>query len=76
MVVVRKVRRVGNSLMVPLPPETLRESGLIEGMDVAISSELGRVELRPADLPAADLIEFAQRFVKRYREDLQSLADA
>ena len=48
MIIIRKVRKVGNSLMIPLPPETLSESGFKEGMEVAIGSRPGHVDLDPA----------------------------
>ncbi|HEV2953108.1 MAG TPA: AbrB/MazE/SpoVT family DNA-binding domain-containing protein [Candidatus Dormibacteraeota bacterium] len=74
MVIVRKVRRVGNSLMIPLPPETLSESGFVEGMEVEISSRPGEVDMRPLNGPSPDLVEFAARFTGRYRQALTELA--
>lgn len=73
--ITRKIRRVGNSLMIPLPPETLSESGFKEGMEVAIASRPGHVDLEPAGTPDKSLVEFAARFTERYREDLAELAD-
>jgi antitoxin component of MazEF toxin-antitoxin module len=75
MLITRKIRRVGNSLMVPLPPETLRESGMQEGMEVSISSSPGRVEIEPVDAAPCDLVEFAARFTDRYRAALAELAE-
>lgn len=75
MVISRKIRRVGNSLMIPLPPETISESGFKEGMEVAIASRPGHVDLDPAGVPDKSLVEFAARFTERYREDLAELAD-
>lgn len=75
VVITRKIRKVGNSLMIPLPPETLSESGFKEGMEVAIASRPGLVELEPAAVPDKSLVEFAARFTERYREDLAELAD-
>ena len=75
MLIVRKIRKVGNSLMIPLPPETISESGFQEGMEVAIDSRPGHVDLDPAGVPDQSLVEFAARFTRRYREDLAELAD-
>ena len=75
MMITRKIRKVGNSLMIPLPPETISESGFSEGMEVAIASRPGHVELEPAGVPDRSLIEFAAKFTNRYREDLAELAD-
>lgn len=75
MIITRKVRKVGNSLMIPLPPETLAVSGFTEGMEVAIGSRPGHVDLDPAGIPDKWLVEFTARFTERYREDLAELAD-
>jgi len=75
MIIIRKIRKVGNSLMIPLPPETISESGFQEGMEVAIGSRPGHVDLDPAGTPDKWLAEFTARFTERYREDLAELAD-
>ncbi len=75
MVITRKIRKVGNSLMIPLPPETISESGFTAGMEVAIGSRPGHVDLDPAGVPDNWLVEFTARFTERYREDLAELAD-
>lgn len=75
VIITRKIRKVGNSLMIPLPPETISEAGFQEGMEVAIASRPGHVDLDPAGVPDRSLIEFAARFTERYREDLAELAD-
>jgi antitoxin component of MazEF toxin-antitoxin module len=75
VVITRKIRKVGNSLMIPLPPETISESGFKAGMEVAIGSRPGHVDLDPAGVPDKRLVEFTARFTERYREDLAELAD-
>jgi antitoxin component of MazEF toxin-antitoxin module len=75
MVITRKIRKVGNSLMIPLPPETVSEAGFKVGQEVSISSRPGHVDLDPAGTPETWLVEFAARFTERYREDLAELAD-
>ena len=75
VVINRRVRRVGNSLMVPLPPEIAREAGLSQGMEVRLTSRPGHVEIAPTEVPAQDLVEFAARFTDRYRQALARLAE-
>ena len=75
MQAVRKIRRVGNSLMVPIPPDHLRESGFEEGMDVTLTAAQGRVEIGAREVPDPDVAGFAARFTVRYREDLAALAN-
>lgn len=75
MVITRRIRKVGNSWMIPLPPETMTEAGFGPDMEIAISSSPGHVELQPADTPDRQLVEFAARFTERYREDLKELAE-
>jgi antitoxin component of MazEF toxin-antitoxin module len=75
MVITGKIRKVGNSLMIPLPPEILSESGFEEGMEVAIASKPGHVDLDPAGTPDRWPADFTARFTERYREDLAELAD-
>jgi len=71
----RKLRKVGGSVMLPLPPETLAEAGLRSGDVVRLSSRAGRIEVTPTEGP--DMLEvaaFAARFASRYREALTRLA--
>ena len=70
----RNLRRVGNSTMVPIPPELLREAGLSVGQEVTIRSERGRIAIEPVEGPLPDLIAFAARFTEQYREALHQLA--
>jgi antitoxin component of MazEF toxin-antitoxin module len=75
VVINRKIRKVGNSLMIPLPPETVSEAGFKEGQEVSITSRPGHVDLDPAGAPDRWLVEFTARFTERYRDDLADLAD-
>lgn len=70
----RRIRKVGNSWMVPLPPEAMAAAGFEPGMELEISAQPGHVELQPAGTPDRWLVEFAARFTDRYREDLAELA--
>ncbi len=75
VIITRKIRKVGNSLMIPLPPETISESGFKEGMELSIDSRPGHVDLDLAGVPDKWLVEFTARFTTRYLEDLAELAD-
>lgn len=69
----RRLRRVGGSVMVPLPPEVLSESGLRVGQVVRLRSRPGAIAIEPVDAEASGVVTFAARFVDRYREDLGRL---
>jgi antitoxin component of MazEF toxin-antitoxin module len=75
VVINRRVRRVGNSLMVSLPPEIAREAGFSQGMEVRLTSRPGRVEIAGTEVPGRDLVEFAAKFTDRYRQALEMLAE-
>lgn len=76
MEVKRRLRRVGNSIMVPIPPEMLRESGLVEGQTVRLRSSVGHIDLDTDSDIDAEVVSFASRFVERYRDALQRLAES
>jgi antitoxin component of MazEF toxin-antitoxin module len=69
----RRLRRVGGSVMVPLPPEMLAEAGLSVGQAVRLRSRRGAIAIEAMDVPASGVVTFAARFVDRYREDLSRL---
>jgi anaerobic selenocysteine-containing dehydrogenase len=70
----RTLRKVGGSVMLPLPPETLAESGLQMGDSVRIISRPGRIEVAPAPTPDDEVAAFAARFARRYHDALARLA--
>ncbi|MGQ9555296.1 MAG: AbrB/MazE/SpoVT family DNA-binding domain-containing protein [Anaerolineae bacterium] len=78
--VVRKVFRTGDSVVVPLPPEALEPLGVAVGQDVSVEVDAERKvivirPLRPA-LPDVDE-EFARQvseFIEEYRPALEALA--
>ena len=61
--------------MIPLPPETISESGFKAGMEVSIGSRPGHVDLDPAGVPDKRLVEFTTRFTERYRLTAPRLVD-
>ena len=69
------LRRVGNSVMVPIPPELLEESGLQAGQVVRLRSRFGHIDLEADEGPDPEVAAFAARFVDRYRDALKQLAE-
>ena len=61
--------------MLPIPAEMLKETGLQEGDEVRLRSRLGRIDIEAYGLPDAEVAAFAVRFMGRYREALQRLAE-
>lgn len=71
----RKLRKVGGSVMVPIPPELLRDSGLQLDSVVRLRSQPGRIEIEPTEAsPNPEVVAFAARFTTRYRQALKELA--
>ena len=70
----RKLRKVGGSTMVPLPPEILKEAGLVEGDSVVIRSSPGQVQIEAEAAPDQDAMEFMDAFLTEYREAMAKLA--
>jgi antitoxin component of MazEF toxin-antitoxin module len=75
MEIERKLRRVGNSVMIPIPPELLQESGFKEGQVVRLRSRVGHIDLDSDQGPDAEVAAFAARFLERYEEALSRLAE-
>ena len=72
----RKLRKVGGSVMLPIPPEVLEDMSLREGQDVLLSYEEGVIEIKPsAPRPSPEAIEFMSRFVEQYDEAMSKLAN-
>jgi len=74
MELTRKLRRVGGSVMLPIPPEVMRESGLAAGQEVLLKSRPGHIDIQSVTLPSTEALDFAQRFSTKYREALAELA--
>jgi len=78
---VRKIFKMGNSLVVSLPQEFMQQAGLHEGSDVSIvvDPDSKQITIEAADPPAEDGIHagFAQQldtFIELYRPALEALA--
>jgi antitoxin component of MazEF toxin-antitoxin module len=71
----RTLRKVGGSVMLPIPPEILEEMRLEVGQDVVLSSEGEVIRVEPSTpRPSPDAVEFMARFTKKYDEAMRNLA--
>ena len=76
MEIERKLRKVGGSVMVPIPPEMLDELQLRADQSVRIVSEGGGIRIEPAlPRPSPEVVEFAAKFMDEYEDVLRDLAD-
>ena len=75
MQVERTLKKVGGSVMLPIPPEILREMHLQAEQSVRVFSEPGRFYVEPATtMPAPEAVEFMQRFTEKYDTAFRNLA--
>ncbi len=71
----RRLKKIGGSVALFIPPEMLEELRLEPGAEVEVSSEPGSIRVRRAESgPPEDLVGFEQRFTKKYEEALRNLA--
>jgi hypothetical protein len=71
---VRKLQRVGGSVMLSVPPEALRDAGMKAGDSVMVRSAMGRLEVLRGDGPDPDALEFMESFLAEYAEAMEKLA--
>ncbi len=72
----RKLRKVGGSVMVPIPPEMLDELQLRVDQPVRLISESGGIRIEPSvPRPSPEVVEFAAKFMDEYEEVLRELAN-
>ena len=70
-----KVRKIGNSLGVVLPKETLAQLGVSEGDELIVSEAPdGEMRITRGDVDLDRQLEAARRGMKRYRNALSELA--
>ena len=70
----RTLRKVGGSVMLPIPPEMLEEMSLGAGQAVVLSSEGDIIKVEPsAPRPSPDAVEFMARFTKKYDQAMRIL---
>lgn len=71
----RRLRKIGGSVALFIPPEMLEELRLEPGSEVKVTSEGGTIHVRRIEAdPPEDLIEFAHRFTKKYETALKNLS--
>lgn len=77
---VRKIFKTGNSLVISLPKDSMKQLGLQEGSEVSVVVEPkeGRLIIEPTKQQIAEIDpEFAQQvhdFIEQYRPALEKLA--
>jgi antitoxin component of MazEF toxin-antitoxin module len=72
----RTLKKVGGSVMVPIPAEILRELRWEAGLRVTVDSEGGAIRVEPvAERPPDDIAEFVVRFTKKYDQALRNLSE-
>ena len=70
-----KVRKIGNSLGVVLPKETLAQLGVGEGDELIVSeAPNGEMRITRGEIDLDRQLEAARRGMKRYRNALRELA--
>ena len=76
MEIERKLRKVGGSVMVPIPPEMLDELQLRADQPVRLVSDGEGIRIGPAvPRPSPEVVEFAAKFMDEYEDALRELAD-
>lgn len=76
MKIERTLKKVGGSVMVPIPAEILRELHWKPGLKVSIDSEDGIIRIEPvAERPPDDIAEFVARFTDKYDQALRNLSE-
>ena len=75
MEVERTLKKVGGSVMLPIPPEILREMHLQAEQSVRVWSESGRFYVEPArKMPVPGAVQFMARFTEKYDTAFRNLA--
>ena len=76
MKIERTLKKVGGSVMVPIPAEILKELRWEPGLKVALDTENGGVRVEPAiKKPSPEVMEFVAEFFDEYDEAMRELAD-
>lgn len=72
----RELKKVGGSVMVPIPAEILRELRWEAGLKVTIDSEGEEARIRPSvKRPSPEVMEFVAEFFDEYDAAMRELAD-
>jgi antitoxin component of MazEF toxin-antitoxin module len=72
----RTLKKVGGSVMVPIPAEILRELRWEPGLRVSVDSEGNGIRIVSAvKRPSPEVMEFVAEFFEEYDEAMRELAD-
>jgi antitoxin component of MazEF toxin-antitoxin module len=72
----RELKKVGGSVMVPIPAEILRELRWEPGLKVTVDSQDNGVRITPTvKKPSPEVMEFVAEFFEEYDEAMRELAD-
>ncbi len=72
----RTLKKVGGSVMVPIPAEMLRQLRWRPGLRVTVDSEGDGIRIVPAlKRPSPEVMEFVAEFFEEYDEAMRELAD-
>ena len=69
------LRKIGNSVGVIIPMETLDRVGLKEGDELGLETKDGGIFLKPTDEEFARQVEIGRAFMDRYKIALKKLAE-
>lgn len=70
-----KIRKVGNSLGLILPRDTVETLGVVEGDDVVVTANVnGEIRIRRSEPDFDEQVRAAERIMERYKNALAELA--
>ncbi|MGV3552426.1 AbrB/MazE/SpoVT family DNA-binding domain-containing protein [Rhizobium sp.] len=69
------LRKIGNSVGIIIPKETLDWIGLKEGDELNLEQKDGGIFLKPTDEEFSRQIEIGRAFMERYKVPLKKLAE-
>jgi antitoxin component of MazEF toxin-antitoxin module len=76
MKIERTLKKVGGSVMVPIPAEMLRELRWEPGLTVTVDSQENSIRITPTvKRPSPEVMEFVAEFFEEYDEAMRELAD-
>lgn len=76
MKIERTLKKVGGSVMVPIPAEILKDLRWEPGLKVELDVDGGSMRVEPAvKKPSPEIMEFVAEFFDEYDEAMRELAD-
>lgn len=77
MATLQKAIRIGSSIAVVIPKKSLKSLGIRAGTSLALDIDEKKqrfIVSHPAPIADAELLDWSERFIKRYRVALEALA--